>query len=199
MAERLGEWAKRKRIHPKTAYKMFVEGRIPVPVERFSERVILVHDPSYNPDVIIKGQVVVYARVSSSDQQEDLDRQVLRILEESVKRGYAIDEVVKEVGSGLNDKRVKLNGILSKPTVQTIIVEHRERLTRFGFEMLQSSLKAQGRHIIVLNDNEVEDDIVRDMTEILTSLCARLYGKRSAKNRAARAMKKLKEAPESKL
>lgn len=67
-------------------------------------------------------------------------------------------------------------------------MEHRDRLTRFGFEHLQASLAASGRRIVVLDDAETSDDLVRDVTEVLTSLCARFYGRRSASRRAAMAV-----------
>lgn len=194
MAERLSEWAARKRIHPKTAYKMWAEGRMPVPTERFSERVILVHDPEYQTKTMdAPSRTVIYARVSSSEQKEDLERQIVRVVTQATKQGYLVGEVVQEVSSGLNAKRPKLNKLLSDKTVKTIIVEHRDRFSRFGLEMVQAALSAQGREIVILDNAEVEDDLVRDMTEMLTSFCARLYGKRSAAHRAQKAVKAVQE------
>jgi putative resolvase len=69
-----------------------------------------------------------------------------------------------------------------------IVVEHRDRLTRFGFEHLQASMAACGRRIVVLESQETTSDLVRDVTEVLTSLCARLYGQRSPARRAAKAV-----------
>ena len=79
-------------------------------------------------------------------------------------------------------------GVLSDPAATVIVVERRDRLTRFGFEHLQASLASAGRRIVVLDDAETADDLVRDVTEVLTSLCARLYGRRSASRRAAKAV-----------
>jgi len=67
-------------------------------------------------------------------------------------------------------------------------VEHRDRLMRFGFEYVEAALAASGRKLIVVDETEVTDDIVRDVHEVLVSMCARLYGKRAAANRAKRAM-----------
>jgi len=78
--------------------------------------------------------------------------------------------------------------LLSDPEVTTIIVEHRDRLARFGFEYIEAALMAQGRKIIVMEPGEVKDDLVQDMIELLTSFCARLYGRRSARNRVKKAM-----------
>jgi len=132
-----------------------------------------------------------YARVSSSDQKADLERQVVKLLEFANAQGLSIGKTVKEIGSGLNGKRRELIKILSDPNVTTIIVEHRDRLTRFGFEFIEAALRAQGRCILVVEEREVDDDLVRDMTEVLTSLAVRLYGKRSARRRAKKALEAL--------
>lgn len=68
------------------------------------------------------------------------------------------------------------------------MVEHRDRLARFGVGMVDAMLKARGGGLIVVDETDVDDDLVRDMTEIMTSFCARLYGRRSARNRARRAL-----------
>ena len=131
---------------------------------------------------------VVYARVSSGEQREDLDRQVGRVVEWATRQGYRPDEVVKEIGSGLNGNRRQLRRIVGDSTVGMIIVEHRERLCRFGFEYVEAALAGRGARVLVVEEVEIEDDLVRDVTEVMTSLCARLYGKRSAKRRAERAL-----------
>ena len=87
----------------------------------------------------------------------------------------------------MNGNRKKLNKLLADPDYD-ILVEHRDRLTRFGFETIEAALAAQKRKITVIDDAELEDDLVRDMTEVLTSFCARMYGKRGARNRAKQAM-----------
>lgn len=79
--------------------------------------------------------------------------------------------------------------------MSTIVVEHRDRLARFGVEQLEAALSAQSRRIVVLNSAEVEDDLVRDVTEVLTSMCARLYGRRSAAKRAKAALKAAEVPP----
>ncbi len=128
--------------------------------------------------------VAAYCRMSSADQKDDLERQIGRVVVEATGRGLAVGKVVSEVGSGMNGHRRKLTKLLSDPGVTVIVVEHRDRLTRFGFE----HLAACGRRIVVLEDSETTSDLVRDVTEVLTSLCARLYGQRSASRRAAKAV-----------
>ena len=111
-----------------------------------------------------------------------------RLAEWATQHDCRPDEVVKEIGSGLNGNRRQLRRTIGDPSVGTIIVEHRERLCRFGFEYIEAALSARGARILVVDDGEVEDDLVRDATEVMTSLCARLYGKRSARRRAGRAV-----------
>jgi putative resolvase len=96
--------------------------------------------------------------------------------------------VVKEVGSGLNGRRRELHRILADAEVSVIVVERRDRLARFGVEYLEAVLSATGRRLVVLDAEETTDDLVVDISEVLTAMCARLYGRRAAKNRAARAV-----------
>ena len=139
------------------------------------------------------GRCVVYARVSSADQRDDLDRQVGRVVEWATQQGLRPDEVVKEVGSGLNGNRRRLRRLVADHTVGTIVVEYRERLSRFGIEYVEAALAGRGARILVMDEAELEDDLVRDVTEVMTSLFARLYGRRSARRRAERAMAAAKE------
>ncbi len=131
--------------------------------------------------------------MSSAEQKPHLEPQANRIWAYAGKNGIFLSEVVSEVASGLNDRRPKLRNLLSDPAVHTLIVEHRDRLARFGAGMVEAMLQARGRALIVIDDTEVPDDLVRDMTEMLTCFCARLYGKRSAANRARRAMELVSE------
>ena len=102
-----------------------------------------------------------------------------------------------EVGSVLNGHRGKFLALLRDPAVSTIVVEHRDRFARFGAEYVEAALAASGRRLLVVDPGEVDDDLVGDVTEILTSLCARLYGRRVAANRAARAVAALGEGDPS--
>ncbi len=89
----------------------------------------------------------------------------------------------------MNGSRSKLRRMLADPKVSTVVVEHRDRLARVNSELVESALAAHGRRLVVIDDGEVADDLVWDMVEVLTSFCARLYGRRSAKNRAEKALR----------
>ena len=139
--------------------------------------------------------MVVYARVSSADQRPDLDRQVARVTAWATGQHLAVERVVTEVGSALNGRRRKFLAPLGDPAVSTIVVEHRDRFARFGAEYVEAALSAQGRTLLVVDPAEVDDDLVQDVTDTLTSLCARLYGRRAAANRAAKAVAALEPEP----
>lgn len=185
------EWAAREHLHPQTVWKWCRQGTMPVPVEHTPSGMWLVHDPKYetpSPAPPNAHRTVCYARVSSSDQKADLQRQADRLKAFAVAMGVEHPEVVMETGSGMNDKRRKVNRLLADPEVGTIIVEHRDRLARMNAGLVESALKAQGRRLVVVDDTELDDDLVRDMTEVLTSFCARLYGRRDAANKAKAAL-----------
>lgn len=162
---------------------------MPVPVQRTPSGSLLVHDPKYRRPVNGGGRTVVYARVSSHDQRASLDGQVSRAVQGASRLGLPVDEVVVEVGSGLNGQRRRPSRLLADPQVTTVVVEHRDRLAKLGVEHLQAALAASGRHIVIIDDGQTDDDLVRDMVDVLTSMCARLYGRRGARNRAQKALR----------
>jgi putative resolvase len=188
----LADWAESVGVNRHTAYRWFREGTLPVPAERVG-RLILVRTAPAGDGAA--GGVVIYARVSSHDQRADLDRQVSRLTAWATDQDLAVRQVVVEVGSGVNGRRAKVRRILSDPDAKVIVVEHRDRLARFGVEHLEAALSAQGRRIVVADPGETTDDLVRDMIEVLTSMCARLYGRRGARNRAMRALTATKHGP----
>jgi putative resolvase len=184
----LTEWARAQGVAPRTAYRWFREGVLPVPAERVGQRTILVNIEA-NASPSVTGGVGLYARVSSHDQKADLERQTARLAGWAAKAGHRVVRVESEIGSGMNGGRSKARRLLSDPEVTTVVVEHKDRLGRMNVELVEAALAAHGRRLVVLDDGEGEDDLVRDMVEILTWFCARLYGRRSAKIRAQAALK----------
>jgi putative resolvase len=187
---KLSDWARANGVHPKTAYRWWRTGTLPVPARQINARVILVDDAaSANRAAPELSAVGLYARVSSHDQRSDLDRQVARLSEWAAKAGARVLRIEAEVGSAMNGARAKVRRLLADPAVRTVVVEHRDRLGRMNVELVEAALSASGRSLVVLDPAEVDDDLVRDMTEVLTSFCARLYGRRSARNRAEKALR----------
>jgi len=187
---KLSVWAKKQGISYRTAWQYFKDGKLPVKATQLPSGTVVIDESSESR---IVSKVAAYARVSSSDQKKDLETQLDRIIQFANGNGHPVAVAVSEIGSGLNGKRPKLMKLLEDPTIDLIIVEHRDRFVRFGFEYVEASLKAQGRKILVMDCREIEDDLVRDMTEVLTSFCARLYGKRAARRKAALAIEAMKQ------
>ena len=180
---KLSVWAKEQGISYRTAWRWFKDGKLPILAEQTKSGTILVKDAS-----VASNSVAIYARVSSSDQKNDLEQQVARLVLFANSKGWVVARTVMEIGSGLNGHRPKLMKLLTNSDIKIILVEHRDRLMRFGAEYVEAALAAQGRKLMVADGSELKDDLVQDMIEVLTSFCARLYGRRSAKNKARKAL-----------
>ncbi|MFY0665536.1 MAG: IS607 family transposase [Natronospirillum sp.] len=183
---KLSNWAKKQGISYRAAWNQYRNGTLPVPARQLPTGTIIVDDE--RPMT----KAVIYARVSSHDQKQDLDGQVARCLAFANSQNLTIANAIAEVGSGMNGKRKKLMRLLADPDLTHIVVEHRDRLMRFGSEFVEASLSGRGVQVMVADESELDDDLVQDMISVLTSFCARLYGRRSAKNRAKKAMEATK-------
>lgn len=150
---KLSEWAKTNGISYKTAWRWFKDGKLPVPAEQTPTGTILVQERGEPP-----GKIALYARVSSADQKSDLDSQISRLLTYANEQGWEVGKAVTEIGSDLNGHRPKLMKLLADLTVRVIVVEHRDRLMRFGFEYVEAALSAQGRRVVVMDQTETKDD-----------------------------------------
>jgi putative resolvase len=177
------DWARANGVNKYTAYRWFSAGTLPVSAVRINSRSILVQVPS--PAAAIR---VGPLRPGLLTTRRTTWRANWCAWRSAVARGFEVVDRVGEVGSGMNGHRAKLIRLLGDADVGAIVVEHRGRLGPMNTELVEAVLVAQGRHIVVVDDQEMDDDLVRDMTEVLTSFCARLYGRRGARNRAARAM-----------
>lgn len=175
---KLSDWAKTQGVTYRTAWNWYKEGRLPVPAKKLPSGTIIVEVDEHAK------VAAIYARVSSHDQKPNLDGQIARCLQFANTKGITVSQTVFEVGSGLNGHRKKLMRLLANPAISILVVEHRDRLMRFGAEYVEAALAARGAKLMVVDESEREDDLVQDMIAVLTSFCARLYGRRSAKNRA---------------
>lgn len=137
-------------------------------------------------------QVAVYARVSSSENKNNVETQTQRLISYCNAKGYKVAKVVKEIGSGLNDKRPKLEQLLTDKSINLIVVEHKDRLARFGLNYIQKLLAMQNRQIEIVNNIEGEkEDLMQDFVSIITSFCSRLYGQRRTKRRTEQLIQEL--------
>ena len=158
---KLSDYAKKLGISYKTAWRYFRDGKLDA--YQTDSGTIIVRDPVEAPS-----GVALYARVSSSDQKDDLARQVERLRAYAIANGYRVDKIVSEVASGLNDTRPKLIGLLRDASIGVIVVEYKERLTRFGFNYIVELLAVQGRTVEVIFPDETGDDLVADFIAVIT-------------------------------
>jgi putative resolvase len=192
---KLKDYARQQGVSYRTAWRWWKAGKLPG--RQMDTGTILV-EPEAAASSSGAQRVAIYARVSSAENTCNLERQAERLAAYCAARGYQVAKVVKEVGSGINDARPKLLALLDDQSISLIVVEHTDRLTRFGFRFLDSLLKAQGRAIEVVNQAENgTEDLLADLTAIVYSFCARLYGQRQAKRKAEVIVREL-EAGEAK-
>lgn len=183
--KKLSTWAQDNSVHYRTALSWVRDGLMPVPVERTPGGHIRVVEEVGTKTTT---RTVLYARVSSSDQKADLERQVDRLRIFAAGKGYEAVEIVSEVGSSLNGNQRRLIAVLSDKSVGRIVVEHRDRLARFGVEYIEATLTAQGREVVVVESGDQKLDLMQDFVDVVTSMCSSIYGQRAAKNRAKRAL-----------
>lgn len=172
---KLSNYAKKLGIKYHTAYGHFKKGLIEGAYQ-LKTGTIIVPDQDEKKNHQPEFGVIIYARVSTAGQLPNLNSQAERLKMYSIARGYKIKSVVKEVGSGINDRRKKLTMILQDGKYDKIIIEHKDRLTRFGFNWFQ--LFTNNR-IEVVNESESEmSDITADIVAIMHSFSSKLYGLR---------------------
>ncbi len=175
---KLSEYAKNNGICYKTAYRYWNDGIIKG--KQTPTGTILIEENATEGDELL---VATYARVSSSENKDSLESQSERLRNYASAKGYKIHKETKEVGSGLNDERKQLELLLKDNKIKIIVVEHKDRFSRFGFNFINLLMKQQGRKIETINEvNDSNEDLMQDFVSIITSFCARLYGK-TRKNR----------------
>lgn len=189
---KLSQWAKQNGLQYHTAWRLFRNGNLPVKAIQLKTGTILVSEPI--AESRISNDTVVYCRVSNHSRKKELAYQVSRCEEFCFNNGWSVSHVYKEIASGLNDNRKQFwRTIEAKPS--RIVIEHKDRLTRFGFRYLEKLLLERGCEIVVINrDKEDEADLIKDMASVIYSFCARLYGMRRAYNKS-RKIKAIVDSP----
>jgi putative resolvase len=176
---RLSAYAKKMGVSYRTAFRWWKAGKLDA--YQLDTGTIIVREPAQAQEAL---GVALYARVSSADRQEDLERQMQRLKDYAAAKGYHVTKTVSELASGLNESRPKLLKLLTDPTIGVLVVEHRDRLTRFGFNYLEQLMQMQGRRIEVIFPSETDNDLVDDFIAIITSMASRIYGRRTSMRRA---------------
>lgn len=189
MDMKLSHYAKQTGISYKTAWRWYKAGTLDA--YKTATGTVIVRDPKQAQAPV--GRIALYARVSSLGQKDDLDRQIVRLKDYAAAKGYQVSKEVTEIASGLNDQRAKLEKLLADTSIGTIVVENRDRLTRFGSHYIETLLEAQGRRVEMIFQSDTGDELGDDFVEVITSMSARIYGRRQSRRRA----EKIKHCVES--
>jgi putative resolvase len=187
---KLSEYAKKIGISYNTAWRMWKKGELEA--YQLPSGTVIVKQAEAAPNTAKK--VVVYARVSSTENKANLETQAERLVSWCNARGWSVNKVVKECGSGVNDQRPKFLALLADNATHIIVVEHKDRASRFGVAYIQTLLAGLNRELVIVNEvTNGEDDLMDDFVAIITSFTARLYGRRRAKRKTEEVLKVLEE------
>jgi len=188
---KLSTYAKKNNICYRTAYNHFHAGILKG--EQLESGTILVYDSNEKCESKCE-KIAIYCRESTSENNTSLENQIKRVSDFCAAKGWIVNKIIKEIGSGLNDKRPKFLNLLEDKSITKIVIEHSDRFCRFGIEPIKILLKSQGRELIVINEaiNDKED-LIQDFVSIITSFCARIYGQRRTKKATEKLIKELNE------
>ena len=190
MKKKISTYAKEHNVSYRTVWNMVKSNKLQY--EKLPTGTILILDSENKSNSDIR--VALYARVSSSENKVNLDKQLERLENFAIAKGWKIVHSVKEVGSGLNDKRIQLEKLLSKRDYDIILVEHKDRFSRFGVNYIENLLNQTNRKLYIINDRQdnTPEDLMQDFVSIVTSFTARLYGLRRSKRKTEKLIEELK-------
>jgi putative resolvase len=190
MRVKLSKWAKNNGVTYRTAYQYFIDGRLDA-IQLETGTILVLEEKKEN---IKSEKNVIYCRESSSENKVALDNQVERCSNFCAAKGWVVDRIVKEIGSGLNDKRQKFLEIIEDDTISRIIVEHKDRFCRFGLEPIKRLLLKQNKELFIINEADSnKEDLIQDFISIITSFCARVYGQRRTKKATEKLIRELEK------
>src|SRR6266566_969070 len=188
---KLSQYAKKAGVSYRTAFRWWKAGQLKG--YQTASKTIIITEEEQQPPVVGPTMVAIYARVSSAEHRDNPERQADRLLDYCAAKGYQVHKVVKDIASGINDSRPKFLALLEDQRVRTIVVEHKDRATRFGFRYVETLLQGQGRAIEVVNLAENNhEELLADLASIVYSFCAQLYGQRRAKRKTEAMVQQLK-------
>lgn len=129
-------------------------------------------------------EVILYARVSTYEQKEDLKNQIEYLEKIAKQKGYLNYRIITDIGSGLNYRRKGFNELLKKEKPFVLIISNKDRLIRFGYEWFETFIKEKGSQIIVANSKTMssEEEMIEDLISIIHIFSCRAHGLRKYKN-----------------
>jgi predicted site-specific integrase-resolvase len=188
MKVKLSQYAKMTGVSVRTLWRRINDGSLKVSKSETGRLFVDVKEVGNERNL----KVCVYARVSSSENKGNLEMKKDRLISYCNAKGYIVSLVVTEIGSGLNDEREKLEKILLDKSINLIVVEHKDRLARFGLNYIQKLLELDNRRIEIINPQaNDEDDLMQDFVSIITSFVSRLYGRRRSKRLTEKIIKEV--------
>lgn len=174
MKIKLSEWAKKNCVCYRTAWNYFKNGKFDGSSEISETGSIYIIEK----EEVDNKNVFIYGRVSSSAKKGDLKSQVDLCEKFCISKGWVVSKTFKEIASGMNDNRKILNKILDAPP-NILVILHKDRLTRFGFNFVKRALESKGCKIVCINESQCDqEDLLKDFIAIITSFCCRIYGAR---------------------
>ena len=183
---KLSQWAKENGVCYRTAWNNYKAGNLDT--IRIPSGAIIVKNKKQKQEYN-----VIYTRVSSNENKPNLDSQAERLIQFCNAKGWIVHKVIKECGSGLNDNRKELNSILSSNKPTRIIVEHADRITRFGLNYIKMICEFNECELVIINQTGNEEhDLIQDFVSIITSFCAKIYGQRRSKRKTEQLINELK-------
>jgi len=190
---KLSDYAKNLGISYRTAWRYFKQGKLDA-YQTHTGTIIIKKDIEKNNML----KVAIYCRVSSSENRDNLERQKQRLLNYCSAKGYRVNKVITEIGSGINDTRKQWLSLLKDKQINLIVIEHKDRFTRFGFSAMELLLENENRKIEIINEAEDgKEDLMQDFISIITSFCARIYGLGRSKEKLKKIIKELKDEKKS--
>ena len=184
----IGEFSRLINVSVKSLQRWDREGRL-VPIRTPSNRRMYSQKQleTLIGERIGKRKTVIYCRVSSPSQRSDLLNQVKAMKTFANVSGYGVDEIVEEIGGGMNMKRNKLRKLISEVRqgkVETVVIGHKDRLTRFGFDLIEYMFELNGTNIVIANNETLSppEEMVSDLMSIIDTFSCRLYGLRRYKD-----------------
>jgi predicted site-specific integrase-resolvase len=173
-------------VHPQTIRRWDRTGQLPADARTLGGH------RRYRSRAAVEGETVGYVRVSSHDQKEDLARQHTAVVAGAVAAGKPCDRVISDLGSGMNYQKrgfVLLLGLLLAGKVKTLVLAYKDRLLRFGAEIVFRICQAMGTEVLILKQEEQlepQQRFCNDVIEVMTVFCSKIYGQRGHANRARR-------------
>ena len=185
---KLSDYAKQVGVSYRTAWRWYKDGSIPGYQLPTGTIIITLNQTNTSPNKV----VAIYCRVSDQASRDNLNRQAERLTQYATAKGYSIHKIVKEVGSGLNDNRKQLSKLLEEDNYNILLIEHSDRLARFGLNYLKILLNKLGKELEVVNQvSDVRDELMQDLVSIIYSFSARMYGLRRAKRKTEKITQEL--------